>query len=73
MRTYLIAAIALTLNLGSVSAGAGSCTIGTDWWGVQSAKILFWNSLDDRYRARLDQYSKFRTYYFAGISTVFCI
>jgi hypothetical protein len=73
MRTYLIAAIALTLNLGScIDKRAVPVPLDTRLVGRPIVpKNIVWNSLDDRYEARLDQYSKFRTYYFAWDSTVF--
>ena len=73
MRIYLVAAIALTLNLGScIDKGAVPVPLDTRLVGRPIVpKNIVWNSLDDRHEARLDQYSKFRTYYFTRDSTVF--
>jgi hypothetical protein len=70
---YLIAAIALTLKLGSCTdKGAVPAPLDTRLMGRPIVpKNIDWNSLDDRHEAHQDQYSKFRTYYFTRDSTVF--
>jgi hypothetical protein len=73
MRTYLVAAIALTLKLGScIDKRAVLAPLDARLVGRPIVpKNIVWNSLDDRHEAREDQYSRFRTYYFARDSTVF--
>jgi len=73
--TFLIpvfAIILMSVSCVSVNKREAVTSMDTRWVGRPIVpKNILWSSTGDKYAARLDQYSRFRTYYFTRDSAVF--